>query len=197
MRPPRSVYMRLPPAPATSTGSALAILKPTTKYAAVQAVELGLAVPGAARLAGPWLWRLPEASETSSLARLVGLQMLLVPVARAATFVQLLDDVSAHVALPQDCRWALTYSAHGRRARAAAGASPRATDYLCAVAQRLGGAPALGAAGATELVLLRTPRLWCAASDSCTGRLMAAADLRLCSPWQVPGGGDGGACGGG
>ena len=69
------------PAPAGSTcnavaGSTLAILHPTTRYAAVQAVELRLAAPGAAQLAGPWLWRLPASCSTASgrpaLQQLVG-----------------------------------------------------------------------------------------------------------------------------
>ena len=158
--------MRSPlPSTAAAAGSTLAILHPTSKYAAVQAVELGLAAPGAARLAGPWLWRLPPACSGTSgrpaLQQLVGVQALLVPLARASSFERLLHDVSARDPLPPGCRWSLSISVHGQRSKDARDAEDaRATDYLCAVAQRLKGAPALGVPGGTELRLVRTPRLW-------------------------------------
>ena len=158
------------PAAAGSTcnaaaGSTLAILHPTTRYAAVQAVELRLAAPGAAQLAGPWLWRLPASCSTASgrpsLQQLVGVQALLVPLARASSFERLLDDLASRDPLPAGCRWSLSVAVHGQRSKAARDSdAARATDYLCAVAQRLAGAPALGLPGATELRLLRTPRLW-------------------------------------
>ena len=153
------------PLPSASAGSTLAILHPTTKYAAVQAVELGLAAPGAARLAGPWLWRLPPTSSAASgrpaLQQLVGVQALLVPLARASSFERLLHDVSSRDPLPPGCRWSLSISVHGQRSKDARDSDDaRATDYLCAVAQRLKGAPALGVPGGTELRLVRTPRLW-------------------------------------
>ena len=110
-----------PPTSGTAATSALAILHPTTKYAAVQAIELGLAAPGAARLAGPWLWRLPPASSAASsraaLRRLVGMQALLVPLARASSFERLLHEISSLEPLPTDCRWSLSISVHGQRVR--------------------------------------------------------------------------------
>ena len=168
------------PLPSASAGSTLAILHPTTKYAAVQAVELGLAAPGAARLAGPWLWRLPPtcsaASGRPALQQLVGVQALLVPLARASSFERLLHDVSSRDPLPPGCRWSLSISVHGQRSKDARDSDDaRATDYLCAVAQRLAGAPALGAPGGTELRLVRTPRLWYLAEVVTPGRVAGEA----------------------
>lgn len=143
----------------------LVVLKPTTKYAALQEAELKLAAPGAARLAGQ-LWRLPPALAESSLEPLVGLQQLLQPLVRASSFELLLAELAREPLPPAS--WTLHFAAHGGAARRAVSTSGAAggavsatqTDYLCAVAQRLTGTPALGAPGGIHLVLLRTPRLW-------------------------------------
>ena len=76
----------------------LVVLKPTTKYAALQEAELKLVAPGAARLAGQ-LWRLPPALAEGSVEPLVGLQQLLRPLVRAPSFDLLLAELALLVAL--------------------------------------------------------------------------------------------------
>ena len=134
--------------------AALVVLKPSTKYAALQEAELKLAAPGAARLAGQ-VWRLPPALAEASVEPLVGLQQLLRPLVRASSFELLLAELARKPLPPAS--WTLHFAAHAANRRTG---SATQTDYLCAVAQRLTGTPALGAPGGIHLVLLRTPRLW-------------------------------------
>ena len=143
----------------------LAVLSPSTGLRSLHALDLELAAPGALPLA-PRLWRLPRDLDTPPPS----VAALLQPLARSTTLPGLLDGLSESPPPPTLRPWRLHFEAH---AAAPSEVQVRASDLLCAVAQRLRGPPAALVDGdaAAELHLVRTRRLW----YLCAGRPLRAA----------------------
>ena len=143
----------------TLTSAPLVVAPASSRYAELHALDLRLGLPGCRKIAKR-LWRLPPLLDlTGTYCHSAGHEILL-PIARAPTYKELVERVASSSSSSAE-PWRLRFEDH--HAAAQASRDLRASDYLCGVAAYLDGPPAVitdPCAAVTDLVLLRTRRLW-------------------------------------